>query len=1814
MRFPLVAIVLCAAFATTALQAQDTETPVPERRMIAEEGIDYYGGDVRSIFDTTLELCVNACLSEESCGGITYNRRAAACFLKSEVTDRVPYEGAVSMRVLRAEAAVLERARERAAALPLRAERLAAARDLALTVGQGYREGQAEANQLIVDAQRYAGDRPEYALRLALAAVALSDDAGHWSYAAELALRDIPNLSYGTRQERNNIAANAAINGYLRAANTAGAANALNTLAAALEKLNQGRDMIKILRLSMQLAPAPATQTALDRAVGLYGFRVLDTRIESDLASPRICLEFSEPLRGRGFDYTPYVQLPEGDLAVEANDRSLCISGASHGSTLDLTLRQGLPALSGEALIRSVPQTFYIRDRAPVARFPGRAYVLASGPDATLPVVTVNTDRLDITIQRVVDRNVATLVRNGLMDRQMQRYEVGRLSSELGEPVWQGTAETGMELNRDVTTALPIGDAIAAVEPGVYALTASVPDTRSAPATQWFVITDLALASMSGPDGVHAFVRGLGDAKPRAEITVDLVARNNDILGSTETDAQGYARFPASLARGTAGSAPAVLIARTDDDYAFLSLSGAGFDLSDRGVEGRRAPGPIDIFAKTERGAYRPGETVFATILARDPSSEAVADVPLTVIVTRPDGVEYRRDTLADAGAGGRVWTMAVPPAAQRGNWTARIHLDPDKPQLASTTFQVEDFVPERIDFTMDLPEGPLRPGDTALVRISGRYLYGAPGADLFIEGETVLRATDTLDGYPGYRFGPHDVSRAPRFSGAPGGLTTDAEGNATVPMTLAEPEDLRSPFELTAVLRLSDASRRPVERRATRPLTPSGPMIGIRPLFEDLGEGSEARFEVIAVGADGERRALDAVRWTLSRVQRDYQWYQIDGRWNWEPIITRERVAEGEIALAADALANIAAPVDWGQYELTLSSEAVGFAMSSVAFSAGWYGADAGTDTPDRLEVALDKPAYAPGDTAKLRLNADDAGEVLVTVLGQGLIDMEMVSVAAGETEIDLPVTDAWRPGAYVTATLIRPADAATGHGPKRALGLNWANVDPGPAALAATLDVPEIAAPRQPLEVALAVDGIAEGETAYATIAAVDIGILNLTGYTAPDPQAHYLGQRRLAMTFRDFYGRLIDATAGNPGALRQGGDGGGGGLKGPPPTEDLVAFFAGPLTVGADGRVTTSFEMPDFNGSVRVMAIVWSESGVGSASTDVTVRDPVVMTANMPRFLAPGDHSALILDLAHVSGAAGEMQVAVQSDELLAVDLTETVTLPEGGRQRVRVPLDPAFIGDANLTATLTLPDGQALTKSLTLGILRNDPILARQSRVTLASGDSLALDPTIFAGLSIDGADAIVSAGPLARFDVPGLLMALDTYPYGCTEQVTSRALPLLYFSEVAEALDLATTEGLAARIADSIDAVLANQTRNGSFGLWSASGDGGLWLDAYVTDFLSRARATGHTVPDRAFESALNHLSNRVNSAPDFERGGQGLAYALYTLAREGRAAMGDLRYYADARGDAFATPLAKAQIGAALAAYGDPVRADAMFRKAAANIGAGDPDERLWRADYGSGLRDRAAVLSLATEAGSEVFSSGDLGRRVAIEASLNTTASTQEQLWSLMAARALLSDTTSSGLTRNGQPVEGPLVNRLGGRELIAAPVEIGNAGTGEIEAVLTVFGVPTEPEPAQGNGYQIRRDYYDLDGNAVDPADVAVGTRMVTVLTIRPERDQRARLMINDPLPAGFEIENPALLQGGDVQALDWLDLGPIATHSEFMTDRFRAAVDWQGTDSFRLGYLVRATMPGDFAHPAASVEDMYRPAYRARTDAGRVFVTEE
>ncbi|WP_323716211.1 alpha-2-macroglobulin family protein [Paracoccus aminovorans] len=1823
-RHGFIAAALAGLLLVGTAHAQDA--PLPERRLSLQADTDMPGGDLGPLFDTTLQACVQACLGNAACTALTYNERARACFPKGEGTGAAAgFVGALSGHVVTATAEERLRAESRAGAAPfLDAQSLGAAQSLArsfpaLHPPQGDAQGSAQEAESSGDLARAA--------RITAAEAARYDRAEDWTNLARLTLY----TSDQNDREASAAIASMAINGYLRAGEDAVAARALSWLAMAWERLDRGGDALAALRLAAKLAPADgAIAQALEESQARNGLRVSDTQVESEGKTPRFCAVMTRELSG-STDYAQFLRLPGRDLTVEASGDRLCVAGLTHGQDVEVTLRAGLPSADGEVLARDVTLKGYVRDRSPEVRFPGRAYVLPASGDQRLSMVTVNADTIDLRLLRISDRNLIRAMAEDMFATPLDSWQADYFGDRMAREVWKGKAQVAKpmgqdSLNRELTTSLAIPAEAGPLEPGIYIVEAGIENENVSDtglATQWFVISDFGISTFSGTDGLTVAVRSLNDttAKPGAEVA--LVSRSNEVLAKAVTDDQGIAHFAPGLALGKDGAAPALVTVtdwqgegadRAPRDMAFLSLSDPEFDLSDRGVEGQPPAPPIDLFLTTDRGAYRVGETVNATVLARDAESRALQNLPLTAVILRPDGVEQTRLPAQDAGAGGSTVAWQIPGNAPRGTWRMELRTEADGPALATARLLVEDFLPERIDFTPKLPEGPARAGGTLALTLNAHWLFGAPAANLPVEGTLRLSPTRELAGFDGYVFGREDDDTSPVTDSLPAGQT-DARGDYQAQIDLPPAGELGPrPVAAEVVLDIREGAGRPVERTETRVVMPEAPVVGIKPLFEGdtVAEGAEARFALVAVGPDL-KPAAEPLRWVLNRIDTDYQWYSLGGQWNWEAITTRTRVNEG-VAEPGEAPAEIAAPVEWGQYELVAEPASGQGGQSSAQFYAGWGAvANAGTQTPDRLQVLLDKPAYRSGDTARVTVDAASDGLGLVSVLSNRLVSMQTVALKAGENRIDLPVTDDWGAGVYVTVSAIRPLGEAKAdtRAPVRALGLAHAAVDPGDRKLTASIEAPAETRPRGTIPVTLKVDGAA-GETVQATVAAVDQGILNLTRFQPPNPSQHYFGQRRLGVGLRDLYGRLILSTGAPDGALREGGDAMSGNAEAPPPTEKLMSWFSGPVTLGADGTATVEVPVGDFNGEVRVMAVAWSAKGVGQADASVLVRDPVVMTVTAPAFLAPGDRAQVGLRLTHASGPAGEIRLAVAQTggPALTTSLpTDSVTLAEKAEAQVQMPVTAGNAeGNASLRLTLTTPDGQALTKDIAIPVALNEADIQRQDRLVVEPGQSVTIPATLTEAM-LPGAMLTAAVGPYARLDVAGALARLSRYPYGCTEQLTSGAMPLLYLPSLA-ALEGVDGGNTAEQVQKAITQILTRQGSNGGFGLWYAD-SGDLWLEAYVTDFLSRARAAGHAVPDTAFKLAIDNLRNRANYATEptaaSAEENAALAYALAVLARERAATVGDLRYYADTAAGSFSTPMGAANLGAALASYGDQGRADRMFTQARNLLNLGAPEPYAFRADYGTKLRDATALLALAAEAKTRAVDETDLtsqvAERIARAEEDGRSLSTQESVWTVMAAQSLSRATPPA--TLNGVALTQPVAS------LPDAEASLANTGDRALEVTLTATGKPSGQVAAGGKGYAIARRYYSIEGEALDPASLKQGTRMVVELQVSPQSEGGGRLVVSDPLPAGWEIDNPNLLRAGDVSALDWLEGETSAEMTEFRADRFAAALTWTSAEPFRLVYIVRAVTPGQFRHPAASVEDMYRPEFRAWSDSGTVTV---
>ncbi|WLE96157.1 MAG: alpha-2-macroglobulin [Candidatus Electrothrix communis] len=1613
---------------------------------------------------------------------------------------------------------------------------------------------------------------------------------------------------------------------------------------------------------------------------------------DTDNGHPRLCLGVNDELINPDqAHYGDYVRIsPALNATFFTEYRKLCIGGASYGTTYEITLRKGLKGKSKE-LMDTATFTITTGHSPSALWFNQNDYILADASGA-VGLHTINVSKVRLRLYRIHERNIlGEFVSNGFR-RKLNEYELENIKNREGELVWQGETEIKSVEDENTVSALALPkESIAS--PGLYILIAedgnTTPKRWQGAASQWLVKTDIGLTAYQGSDGLTVMARSLATALPLVGVEVVLAARNNTPLSTLTTDENGQVHFAPGLLRGKGGQAPVQLVSTdSQSGFTFLQLQQALFDFSDRGVGGRAAPGPVDAFVYTERGIYRPGETVHVVALMRDQLGRAIDAPPLTLRLRGPNAKVKLERILTPGAAGGYSETINLPNSARSGSWTAALYVDVEEKPVGQVGFLVKSFKPPRLEARLEpvgvlTPKGGAKDGAKAIVQAD--YLYGSPGSDLRVQARMSLQ----YDPHPFADFANFFFGRAGEEPGIGDielqDIRTDGQGRGTLVLQLnGQQETTRQPLKAVVHAEVMDIDGRTVAATTGVSVRHLPEYLGVQPGFKDeqVPADTTAKFAVIALDSKGLPQKQGKLGYRLIREEIDYQWFRKNGEWGYERIVRDHEEGRDQLSWQETGPIPLALPVTRGDYRLELLNKEAEL-VTAFRFTAG--NQLIGTsDTPDAVKVELDRQQYQVGDTAKLTIKSPYPGQASLILANSSIHDVRNISLAAGEDTLEIPVKADWGAGVYALVTVYRPGKEQK-KGADRAVGLVWLNVDPAAQRLQVAIKTPDKIRPRQTLQVPVEIKEAAPGEAIHLTLAAVDDGVLQLTDFVSPDPLAWFFNKQQLGLEIRDLYGQLIAPPESKPLVLRTGA--GENGLRGAPDSNiKVVSLFSGVVQAGENGTALVPLEIPDFNGRLRLMTVVWSRDKLGSASRDMQINDPVVVSPALPRYLAQGDESSIQLLLENIDGPAGDYSITWTAEGAVSMATgaetkTETgeranpvsITLAPGKRENLRFPVQADKIGAGSLHVQVKGPEDYSYSGDFPLNVRgKYLPILERRSS-RLDPGESVILNKETLSGLFPETAKVALSISSSPNLDVPGLLGQLDRYPYGCLEQLTSRAMPLLSANILAERFAAPVDKELPGRVQEAIDRILQKQLGEGSFSLWSDSGRTAPWLSAYALDFLSRAQEKGYVVPEYFYKKGMQWLIDQVKNAnnPQVQQLAP-LAYAHWVLARTGQGRHEDARYLFDTWFQKIPSPLAQAQLAGALALLGDRSRAIKGL-KAAMERANGDPASS-WR-NYGSRLRNLAGIIHIIAESGIKEVDPAPAWQELTRLFAQEKYLSTQEQAWLIMASLTLepsspldLDIAEQAPVRAKKEEKEQPkkkkpsLLTRIkaalsfgtskppeaeapaspqdeekeqpkpktpkstffalqrDGNSLLSNPVTITNKGDKAVWLVTTVQGSPVKaPEPME-NGFTIFREWYNTAGEPMPVDAIQQGELMVVTLQGEVKTGSDFQALLVDLLPAGFEVERP--ITEWDT-AFSWLkDQLTDNLYVDARDDRFVAAFDTKflpkvngnkKMSRFQSAYLVRAVTPGIYTLPPVEVEAMYRPEYRARSGVGTVIVSE-
>ncbi|MBS1209161.1 MAG: alpha-2-macroglobulin [Proteobacteria bacterium] len=1575
----------------------------------------------------------------------------------------------------------------------------------------------------------------------------------------------------------------------------------------------------------------------------------------------------------------PDDKLITGNWVITDNPRVLYFPYIKPQRNYRISVADSLKAASGSKLAETKECQVATEEMPPSYYFASKGTILPAKQNGGLPVVTVNVPEVDVQFLRVepaqLPRFLETVIANrtprsnddeepdyteGCYDcyggaenkalkGQTYSWQLDKLR-EVSSSVYAGRFLTSDKQNARKVTHLPVESIKELQEPGIYIAVMSQPGRfREDYQVTYFYVTDIGLHAHRGDKQMDVFATSLLSGKAITDVELEVVDANARSLakGKVDGDGDGHAALT-----GVPDSAH-LLLARRGKEMAVIALHEPALDLSEFDIGGH-LPRDAKLFLYAGRDLYRPGEKFEVSLLARDAAGHVLPPAPIQAMLKRPDGKNVATMSWqAQSKIPGYFQrTISLPADAQTGRWSIELRADPAA-KVADTvwSFQVEEFLPERMKLDLKTAQQPLSGNAGFEVSVQGDYLFGSPAAGNRLLGSVSQeRAINPLASpWPGFIFGDFaDDGRKHRSEMEETAL--DEQGHAKVEVPF-DAKGARSPMSIRASFSLLESGGRPVVRSIERVWWPAAQLIGIRPEFDSnvARENALAGFELVRVGMDGKFAPANEATFRLYREDRQYYWRFDDQKgWNSGFTETEELIDSGKLALKQRG--KLALPVVWGRYRLEIADAQTGQTLR-YRFYAGWNAQDAEDvgNRPDRVQLKLEGAPVKPGDSVKLDIVPPHDGEALVVVEADKVLWTKRISVSTSGTRLSIPVDKRWdRADMYISAVVFRPGSQGDRITPARALGLVHLPLQHEDRRLKVQLTAPDKVLPEKKSTVKVKVDNAA-GKQAIVTLSAVDVGILNITRFKTPDAFDFFFGKHRYAPELMDLYGKLIEKMDGERGKLKWGGDAGMRDTKSMPKKVKLIDLFSGPVQLNTKGEAEITLNIPDFNGTLRLMAVASTPDNYGQAEREMVVAAPIVAELATPRFIAPGDQATIALDVTNLSGAPQDISIKLTAEDPLRIrDGERTLSLKDKQRNTLRFTAEPT---DAYGLARIRLEVKSggikpvSIVRESALQVQPPVPLVREVRRVRLEADGSFKLDPTLVDKYFKASSTVSVTVSNKPPLNVGSIVKGLLNYPYGCLEQTTSAAYPHVFIDEAAAkamGIEGRTREQRATFIEGAIGRIAGMQGAKGGFNLWG-EGPYEPWLTAYVSGFLMDARAQGFSVPDamvkRAQEWMLTTLQSAPNNFPsvpatlkpdeqgrykyqdaDLLRNGHRrfaeMAHIAFMLARDQKAPLATLRILHDQFRDRAKSPLPLVHLSLALQMMGDSARAKVALDEAMTRRYGIQPDNAYywdWLGDYGSRTRDLALSYALLTQykvkhprLENMLFDLAEgLGNRYWL--------STQERLALFMAANAQgIGDAKAewTALLRQGDKTDTLVSHSTEIRNLkvaaLAKGVTLENKSNIPLFLEIEAAGYPLKPPVPKNDVIELTRDWFNPDGSPWRGGALKVGDMLIARVTASAKQLIEDGMVI-DHIPAGLEVENLNLSQGPQASEftiaginVEQAMLDERIKHREYRDDRFVAAAKL-GPQKLSLFYMLRVVTPGSYTVPASYAEDMYRPELR-------------
>lgn len=1275
--------------------------------------------------------------------------------------------------------------------------------------------------------------------------------------------------------------------------------------------------------------------------------------------------------------------------------------------------------------------------------------------------------------------------------------------------------------------------------------------------------TNIGLSALAnGANEMSIVAINLQTAQPMSGVDIELFGKQNQSIGKVSTDGNGIATF--SLLNS---STPIYAIARNDEDFSYLRVApGESLSTSTFDVSGLAVHKGIKGYIYGERGVWRPGDTLHISFMLYDPDKTLPENYPVSLRLDNPLGQTQTRVVNSNGVSGLYTYNIPTDANAPTGSWTAYVNVGDVG---FSKSIRIETIKPNRLKIDLTSTSDELKYNSP--LNLHTEWLTGMTAHNLkYSIDATFSKTKTTWNEYKNFTFDDpacdwsNDETRIAES-------TTDADGNASVRLAQA----------------ISGAPGKVMCNLSTRVYEPSGEYsvdaqrmlyspynqyVGIKEPADDesldfytLDE--QHTFDLVSVDTNGKPVANSELEVSVYKMEWSWWWNSSNGSLA-SYVSDRSHRPVKKVTVTTNANGKATFPVnlsEWGRYLIRATNKQSGHSTGVVCwFDTDYYSHRAGEEGQSAatvLDITTDKEAYNVGETMQVTIPSSESSCAIVSVCrGAHIISTQLVNCGMGKTTISIPTTDKMLPNVYIYISLIQPYNQTNNDRPIRLYGIKSVSVNSERSKLVPTINMSDEIRPESKCKITVTEK---DGRAMAYTLAIVDDGLLDLTRFKTPNAWDLFNGREALGVRMWDLYNNVSGAFGGRiEQVFSIGGDES---LNANSKTMQKrfvpMVYFAGPFTLKSNGKNTHNIDIPNYVGSVRVMVVAADGAAYGNAEKTVKVTKPVMVLPTMPRLLGVDDETTVTATIFANTQKSGSVEttISVDGDAQIIGSKSKSLTFNKSGDQSVTFRLK-AGKTEGSVKVRLTakgLDDKSTATVNL--------PIRAVSQNIITTTEKSVAADSKT----KFDAAKGTV------EFEVSGVkplnlsnrLKFLLGIPYGCSEQITSKAFPQLLLDKFTK-LTNEQRRGVEEAVKMVINKLPSYQTADGGISVWPNGSTPSVYNSAYVSLFLTEAQNCGYYVPEGISSRLSAYLKRTVKNwksgSSRYET--EAYAMALYALSAARNADLSTMNRMRESRDRI--SPYALARLSAAYALAGHRNYAKEMWSNISDAVV--HPEVLIAMVTTGDAQTDVMAEKIRTRLADNNIWWRGDY-----LSLSINAMSKYYQKFGSAKELK----------FSVNGDKVSSEKLMWRNSYKANGKSFEIANKGESNLHVTcVNTYKAVQDSVRKTDSGLDIMVKYYSsTTGNEVNINNLTENTLRAVVTVRNTTYSEVESIALTHILPAGWEVLKAA---GSDV-----------VSYQDVRDDRIYTYVDKLGAaSSFTATIDISVTYEGSYYVPAITAEAMY------------------